>query len=217
MPLRPQMPIWPGSVGLRLTQIMRLDAGDSANVSRLECDVHVGTHVDAPRHLVKNGCTVEQLSLDTLIGPAFVAYLPDVHVITAGDLAALVIPSGTKRLLIRTRNSELLASGVAEFRKDYVALSADASQWVVDHNIRLIGIDYLSVQRYDDSPLTHEILLGRSVIILEGLNLASVQPGTYELICLPICLVGAEGAPARAVLRRTSPLTGKPLSPGSNP
>ena len=90
---------------------------------------------------------------------------------------------------------------MAEFRKDYVALTADAAQWVVDHNISLIGVDYLSVQRYGDSALTHQVLLESGVVILEGLNLADIKPGGYELICLPIRLVGAEGAPARAVLR----------------
>lgn len=201
VPLRPEMPIWPGSVGLRLVRTMRLEAGDSANVSRLDCDVHVGTHVDAPCHFLENGNTVEQLSFDTLIGPAIVAYLPDVDTITPGDLAGLGLSPGAKRLLLHTRNSELWATGVTEFRTDYVALTADAACWVVDQGIRLLGVDCLSVQRYDDSPLTHQILLEAGVIILEGLNLADVKPGEYELICLPLRLVGAEGAPARAVLR----------------
>jgi arylformamidase len=201
VPLQPQMPIWPGSVGFQLLPTMRLEAGDPANVSRLDCDLHVGTHVDAPWHFVENGITVERLSLDILIGPAIVAYLPQVDAVTAGDLTDLGLPSGTKRLLLRTRNSDWWVAGVHEFRKDYVALTADAARWVVKQGIRLIGVDYLSVQRYDDSPLTHRILLEAGVIILEGLNLASVQPGTYELICLPLCLVGAEGAPSRAILR----------------
>lgn len=196
------MPTWPGSVGLRLKRTQRLEAGDSANVSRLDCDVHVGTHVDAPWHFVENGHTVEQLSLDGLIGPAVVAYLPEVSKITAGDLDGLGLPFGTRRLLLRTRNSELWAARVTKFKKDYVALTADAAHWVVEQTIRLIGVDYLSVQRYADSPLVHQTLLKASVIILEGLNLAGVQPGGYELVCLPLKLVGAEGAPARAVLVR---------------
>ena len=204
LPLRPDMPTWPGSVGLRLTRTSRLEVGDSANVSRLDCDVHVGTHVDAPWHFREDGATVEQLPLDILIGPVVVAYLPELSAITASDLADLALSPGTKRLLLRMRNSELWAAGVTEFRKDYVALTADAARWVVDQGIHLIGVDYLSVQRYDDSPLVHQILLEAGVIIVEGLNLADVQPGAYELICLPICLVGAEGAPARAVLRPLS-------------
>jgi arylformamidase len=196
------MPIWPGSVGLRLVRTKRLEAGDPANVSRLDCDVHVGTHVDAPWHFLENGSTVEQLSLDVLIGPVVVAYLPEVSAITAGDLDDLGLPPGTRRLLLRTQNSELWAARVTEFKKDYVALTADAARWVAEHGIRLIGVDYLSVQRYGDSTLTHQILLEAGVIILECLNLAGVQPGGYELICLPLKLVGAEGAPARAALVR---------------
>lgn len=204
VPLQPDMPIWPESVGLRLSRTSRLDAGDEANVSRLDCDVHVGTHVDAPWHFWEDGATVEQLALDILIGPAIVAHLPEASIITASDLANLALPPGTERLLLRTRNSELWASGVTEFREDYVALTADAARWVVDQDIRLIGVDYLSVQRYDDSSLVHQVLLEAGVIILEGLNLASAQPGAYELICLPLKLVGTEGAPARAVVRPLS-------------
>lgn len=202
VPLRPQMPTWPGSVGIGLTRTACLEAGDPTNVSRLDCDVHMGTHVDAPWHFLENGYTVEQLPLDVLIGPAVMAYLPKVSAVTASNLADLALPPSTRRLLLRTRNSELWAEGVTEFRKDYVALTADAARWVVDRDIRLIGVDYLSVQRYDDSPLTHQLLLEAGVVIIEGLNLANVQPGAYELICLPIRLVGADGAPARAVLRK---------------
>ena len=201
VPLKPDMPTWPDSVGLRLTRTMSLEAGDRANVSRLDCDVHMGTHVDAPWHFLNDGFTVDAMSLDVLIGPALVAYLPEASVITANELADLNLASGIQRLLLKTRNSDLWAAGVTEFRKDYVALSADAARWVVERGIRLVGIDYLSVQCYDDNPLTHQILMKAGVIIVEGLNLAAVEPGSYELICLPIRLMGADGAPVRAVLR----------------
>lgn len=216
VPLQPDMPTWPGSVGIRLVRTMRLKAGDSANVSRLDCDVHVGTHVDAPRHLLENGNTIEQLPLDVLIGPAVVAYLPEVSAVTADDLAGVTLLPGTKRLLLRTGNSQLWVAGVTNFRKDYVALTADAARWAVNQDIRLIGIDYLSVQRYDDSPLTHQILVEAGVIILEGLNLANVQPGVYELICLPLYLAGAEAAPARAVLRSIPESYDQPTSSGGD-
>ena len=199
--LKPDMPTWPDSVGFRLTRTMSLEAGDRANVSRLDCDVHMGTHVDAPWHFLSDGFTVDEMSLDVLIGPAIVAYLPEASVITANELADLNLASGIQRLLLKTRNSDLWAAGVTEFRKDYVALSADAARWVVERGIRLVGIDYLSVQCYADNPLTHQILMQAGVIIVEGLNLAGVEPGAYELICLPIRLVGADGAPVRAVLR----------------
>jgi arylformamidase len=214
VPLKPDMPVWPGSVGLQLWHTMSLEAGDPANVSRLDFDVHTGTHVDAPRHFLKDGNTVDQLPLGNLIGPATVAYLPKATTVTVSELANLALPPGTKRLLLRTRNSDLWAAEVTEFRKDYVALAADAARWVVAQDIRLIGVDYLSAQRYGDSPLTHQILLEAGVIIVEGLNLAGVQPGACELICLPLKLVGAEGAPARAVLRYVSAIRGRPKEAG---
>ncbi len=203
------MPIWPGSVGVSLTWTKRLENGDSSNNSRLDCDVHVGTHIDAPLHFLPGGATAEATPLDALIGPAYVADLPEAEVITAADLDALPLPSGTRRLLLRTRNSLLWAESDRRFRPDFTALKPDAAQWVVDRGIRLVGVDYLSVQCYREGPQVHEILLGAGVIIVEGLNLHQAPAGTYELLCLPMKLVGAEGAPARAVLR----LPGNPQAP----
>jgi len=200
VPLQSGIPVWPGSTGFRLFQTMRMDAGEVANVSQLETDVHIGTHVDAPWHFVSGGKTVEQLSLEVLIGTAVVAHLPQINAVTPEDLEALALPPNTQRLLLRTRNSQLWANKVSEFQTDFVALTADAAQWVVNQGIQLIGVDYLSVQRYYDSPLTHEILLGAGVVIVEGLNLTDVTPGLYDLVCLPLKLVGSDGAPARAVL-----------------
>jgi arylformamidase len=203
LPLRSKMPTWPGSVGLTLTQTQSIASGGQANVSRLDTDVHMGTHVDAPRHFLADGATVEAMALDHLIGPAWVSHLPGIQAVTASDLEAADIPAGTRRLLLRTENSVRWATDT-EFRSDFVALTGDAARWVVDRGIRLVGIDYLSVQRFDDGPETHRILLEACVIVLEGLNLAGVTPGAWELICLPLRLVGADGAPSRAVLRRVS-------------
>lgn len=204
VPLHAGTPTWPGSAGVELTPTLRLEEGDFSNASRLGCDVHVGTHVDAPRHFIESGSTVEQLPLEVMVGDAFVAYLPEVTEITASVLTGLNLPEGTERLLLRTRNSELWAEETTEFTKDYTALTDDGAQWVVEHRISLIGVDYISVQCYGDGPLTHQILLQAGVVILEGLNLADVKAGWYELICLPLKLVDADGAPARAVLRSIS-------------
>ena len=208
VPLQSDMPIWPGSIGIHITRIKSFEDGDMVNVSKLECDVHIGTHIDAPSHFVENGATIEKLPLDILIGPAVVVNLPHVDIITASDLDNLGLPQGTKRLLFRTSNSELWRNEISEFQKDYVALSSDAARWIVDQEIHLIGVDYLSVQCYSDNPITHQILLKAGVIIVEGLNLIDVKQGTYQLICLPINLVGVEGAPARAVLLTQSKITG---------
>ncbi|WP_434222655.1 cyclase family protein [Limnospira platensis CENA597] len=179
---------------------MNLAAGDEANVSQLDTDVHVGTHVDAPCHFIESGTAVEDLSLDVLMGVAYVAELPEVQAVTALDLEKLNLPPKTTRLLLYTTNSQLWQDNVTEFNKDFVALTADGAQWLVDKGIRLIGVDYLSVQRYHDSTLTHEILLKAGIIIVEGLNLTNVAAGMYQLVCLPIKLVGSDGSPARAVL-----------------
>lgn len=204
VPLHAGTPTWPGSAGVELTPTLRLEEGDFSNASRLGCDVHVGTHVDAPRHFIESGSTAEQLPLEVMVGDAFVAYLPEAREITAEVLAGLNLTDKTQRLLLRTRNSELWAQGTTEFTKDYVALTEDGAQWVVEQGISLIGVDYISVQRYSDGPLTHQILLKADVVIIEGLNLSDVEAGWYELICLPLKLVDAEGAPARVVLRSIS-------------
>ena len=214
VPLTTEMPIWPGFKGIRITPIKRMDRGDSFNISRLDCNLHTGTHVDAPSHFLQNGTTVKQLPLDVLVGPSYVAHLPDAADITADDLSDLNLPSGIERLLLRTRNSELWAAKTTRFNKDFVALTYDAAQWIVDKGIRLIGVDYLSVQRYRDDARTHQILLGADTIALEGLNLSNVKSGFYELICLPLRLVGADGAPIRAILRQMPQLDEKPLTIG---
>jgi arylformamidase len=201
VPLGPCIPVWPGSPEFVLHRYKRLSAGDVCNNSIFECDVHMGTHVDAPAHFLANGDTVEKLSLEVLIGPAVVSYLPKINTITANDLESLTLSPDTRRLLLRTRNSGLWANQDSGFRKDYVALTPDAAHWMVEKKIALVGIDYLSVAGFDDTVETHRILLQAGIVVLEGLNLDGVEARTYELICLPLKLVGAEGAPVRAVLR----------------
>jgi arylformamidase len=202
VPLTTEMPIWPGCKGIRITPAMRMDEGDSYNASRLDFNLHTGTHVDAPRHFLQNGSTVEQLPLDVLIGPSYVAYLPDAADVTPSNLTDLNLPPGIERLLLRTRNSELWTAKTTEFKEDFTALTHEAAQWIVDKKIRLLGVDYLSVQRFADDPTTHQILLGADTIVLEGINLSNVKTGTYELICLPLRLLGTEAAPARVILRQ---------------
>lgn len=194
------MPIWPGSAGIHITRQKSIDDGDPVNNSILKCDVHVGTHIDAPLHFVPDGGGIDQLNLNDLMGPAFVVNLPDVDIISKKILEDLTIPDEVQRILFRTRNSELWEKSPHQFVKTYVGLAPDAAEWIIDNGIRLVGIDYLSIQCYDSDIDTHKILLNSGVVIVEGLNLAEVQPGLYEFICLPIKLTGSEGAPARAVL-----------------
>lgn len=202
VPLDEDLPIWPGSPGFELDSLKRIEDGAEANVSRLTCDVHTGTHIDAPRHFVNDGISVDEIPLDVLVGPSIVVQvLGEVEAVTAEVLKHLNIPNDTDRLLLRTQNSTLWSSRPASFQRDYVALTPDAAQWVVDFGIQCLGVDYLSVQRYDDGPETHQILLQNNVVIIEGLNLKNAEPGKYELICMPIKLKGGDGAPARVGIR----------------
>ncbi len=198
IPLHRQMRIWPGSPGFASSAHLSLDSGDVANATQVEMDVHCGTHVDAPRHFVEGGATLDAIGLRPFMGPAWVADAAGHRAIDEALLDTLEIPPGTARLLLRTDNS--FEAPEAPFREDYVALTAGAAQWVVDRGVELIGIDYLSVQRFRDPPATHQILLRGGTMILEGVDLRDVRPGPWTLLCLPIRLVGTEAAPARALL-----------------
>jgi len=201
LPLSSSLPVWPGDPRVVIKRTKDLDEGSMVNNSHLSLCIHSGTHLDAPFHFLKSGATVDQLPLEVLIGPAFVCFIPEVDHITASDLKRIQLPPKIKRILLRTRNSELWTKRVSEFVPDYVALTPDAAEWMVEQKIELIGIDYLSIELYGDpESRTHLILLSANVVILEGLNLAGVEPGIYQLICLPLKIPGAEGAPARAVL-----------------
>lgn len=200
VPIHDDMPTWPTSIGVRVTQVEKRAAGDPANVSRLDCDVHTGTHVDAPLHFVDGGKGVDSLSLEVLNGPSYVADVRGIDAVTPAALEELPVPENTRRLLIRTDNSLWWERGDTAFHEDFVALTAEAAEWVVEKDIQLVGVDYLSVQRFSDDPETHETLLSNEVVIVEGLDLSGVDSGNYELCCLPLRIVGTDGAPARAVL-----------------
>lgn len=200
-PLDRHLPLWPGSPGWETERTQAIEEGDGVNASRLTLDLHTGTHVDAPLHFVEEGRSVDSIALERLVGPAWVADLTSVEtVVEARDLIRAEIPAGITRLLLRTRNSDLWSSDA--FEPDYVALDAEAARWIVEAGIELVGIDYLSIQKYDDGPEVHEILLESGTVILEGIDLSDVEGDrVYELLCLPLRLTGVEAAPARAVLR----------------
>lgn len=198
--ISPTLPVWPGDPAIALTQPAHMDRGDVYTLTRIDISVHTGTHLDAPAHFIPGGSGVETLDLDVLIGPALVVDARDTDQLTAAVLQRLPIPPGTRRVLFHTRNSDRWARGETAFAEDYVAVTTDAAQWLVDRDIRLVGVDYLSVSPYDDPIPTHRILLGAGVIPVEGLNLHDIAPGAYQLVCLPLKIQGSDGAPARAVL-----------------
>jgi arylformamidase len=200
VPLRTErVPIYPGDTPLRVERVSSLADGAAANVSRLECTAHIGTHVDAPVHFLDEGGGVETVPLDALIGPAYVvdARAATTH-LDAAAVDALDIPPGAERILLLTPNCALWEHD--GFTEDFLAVTEDGARVLVERGVRLVGIDYLSIAPYDDPGPTHRVLLGAGVAVVEGLDLRRAQPGRYHLTCLPLRLHGADGAPARAVL-----------------
>jgi arylformamidase len=200
LPITRDLVIYPGDPELTIEPHSRVAEGDDANVTRLSFGSHTGTHVDAASHFIDGGQTVDQLPLDRLIGPAVVVQLPDdVKEIGAAELRDAGVRD-ERRVLLRTRNADLLGRG--GFRKDFAHLTAEGARYLVDAGVELVGIDYLSVEAPDaDEPVAHTTLLEREVVIVEGVDLRSVRPGRYDLICLPLRLAGLDGSPVRAVLR----------------
>ena len=181
-----------------------MDKGDSANVSALALGSHTGTHVDSPHHFLNNGVTVEQMPVGHIIGLCYVtAYEGDSH-ISAADLEAAGIPGGTSRLLLKTKNGRFWDDDA--FHPEFIGLGDDAGPWLVERGIVLVGIDYMSIERFHSpTHAVHLALLETGAVILEGLDLRKVAPGEYFLVCAPLPVAGADGAPARAFLFDQSP------------
>ena len=197
------LPLWPGDPELRLHWAANIEQGDLVNLTELSMGIHTGTHIDAPLHFLPNGKPIDSLSLNVFVGEAQVVAIPqDVNLITV-DILQDVCEIIAARILFKTKNSQLWET--SKFQQDYVALEASAAQWLVDQGVQLVGIDYLSIAPFKDPAPTHEILLSNDVVIVESLDLRSVEPGLYTLICLPLKLMGREAAPARAILMSPSP------------
>jgi len=200
VPLDAALPAYPGNTPFSLEPIKRIAQGGSSNVSSLHMSAHSGTHVDAPRHFFDNGDGVEALPLELLIGRARVIEVMSGKAI--GPEALKGIDAEDIRVLIKTRNSRLWGS--PDFHQDYVGVTAEGATYLVKHGVKVVGVDYLSVEEFrKPGAPAHHILLGGGTIVIEGLNLRDVEPGTYELFCLPLRVVGADGAPARVVLRQS--------------
>jgi len=201
VPLDPNTPTYPGNTVFALEGIKRIARGDSSNVSTLHMSAHAGTHIDAPRHFFENAPASESLPLEMLFGRTRVAEVRSRKGIDAGDLAALNL-SEDIRVLFKTVNSKYW--GTAEFHTDYVGVTEAGARYLVEHGIKVVGVDYLSVEVFKQPGApAHHALLGGGVIVIEGLNLRDVEPGMYDMYCLPLSIVGSDGAPARVVLRRS--------------
>lgn len=197
-------PTYPGDPGIEISEWAAMSRGDAANVTRLNFGAHTGTHVDAPNHFIDGTSRVAEMPLDALVGPARVVLIPeDVKAINASHLSTAEF-QGATRVLFKTRNSRFWDDTSEGFRTDYTYIEPDAARLLVDSGVRLVGIDYLSVEAFKSERFdTHQVLLSSGVVIIEGLDLREVAAGLYELICLPLKIAGSlgDGAPARAILR----------------
>lgn len=201
-PISAGTPIYEGDPPAEIKTVHAMDAGATANVSQICCGVHTATHVDAPVHFVAGGRRVDELELEKLIGDCRVVELDES--VTTIEPQHLENLETTERVLFKTRNSAFWNEPEKGFRRDFTYISPEAARVLVEKNIKLVGIDYLSVERFgSDDFATHTILLEKEVIIIEGLDLREVPAGDYELICLPLKYLGGagDGAPARTVLR----------------
>jgi len=195
VPIRNGMPVYDRNPAVSLERARAIADGDTVNISRLELGVHTGTHVDAPVHFIEGGAGTESIDIELLIGEAHVVDATGLHGdIDAQALATLALPSRAERLIFKTPNSELW--NLDEFTRGFIRFVESGARELVDAGVRLVGIDYLSIG--DEG--AHKTFLGNGVVPLEGLDLRSVEPGRYRLYCLPLKLVGSDGAPARVLL-----------------
>lgn len=204
LPITQDMVIWPGDPKVTIRQVSSLEKGDSANVSQIRMSVHTGTHIDAPLHFLKKGKSIAEIPLEKMIGEVLVMDLgEDVDVISSSVLenhpqieTLYTIP----KILFKTRNSHLWKEGKNYFVEDYVALDSSGAEFLGKFDLDIIGVDYLSVAAFNDTEVPHQLLLKREIVLLEGIILAEVPAGIYDLYCLPLALAVCEGSPARAIL-----------------
>jgi arylformamidase len=199
VPIRDGMVHWPGDPAVRVTRVKDLEHGHPATVTHLDLGVHTGTHVDAPVHFIAGAPGIHELPLGSLLGPARVVALPDARTITA-QVIEKIAPVAGERLLFRTDNSTRCWRNDT-FVPDYTYLSLAAARALAAERVATVGVDYLSIGGGDDGPAIHRVLLESDICVIEGLNLSQIAPGLYDLICLPLRIHDADGAPARVLLR----------------
>ncbi|MCB9495351.1 MAG: cyclase family protein [Fibrobacteria bacterium] len=200
-PVHPAMPVWEGAPAPIIEPVVEIGPDSSCRVSRVVLDVHLGTHLDAPGHFLPDGKMVESLSLEDLVGPCWIADTGPASVVTASVLEHAGIPLDCRRLLLRTENTRRDLMRQREFVRDFVALDLSGARWLLSRGLRLVGFDYLSVQGFHESDDVHRELLGAGMVLVEGLDLSSVDCGLHDLVCLPPKWVGSDGAPARVIVR----------------
>lgn len=198
-PLRNGMPVYPGNPPFSVRVVRDVAQGAHSTLSELSMGTHSGLHVDAPAHFIAGGAGLESLGLEPFVGPARVLRIESKSVISVDELEAQGITQG-ERVLLKTRNSQLWSE--PEFVADYVHLSTEAARYLATVRPLCVGVDYLSVGGHKSNGAeVHQALLGAGIAVIEGLDLSQVEPGHYDLVCLPLRIEQAEAAPARAILR----------------
>ncbi|NUN24399.1 MAG: cyclase family protein [Candidatus Jettenia caeni] len=193
---------WPTDPPVAIRKTSLISQGDSSNVSELKFGSHCGTHIDAPYHFEENGIKIDQIPLDYLIGNATVFDIKNKEKIDLDEVKLLQL-KGVKRVIFKTINSTYWK--LSEFKKDFIYITKEAAQYLVDNEVKLIGIDYLSVEKFESTYAdTHHILLRKDVVIIEGLDLSNIKAGNYELIALPLKIKDGDGSPARVILKSIS-------------
>jgi arylformamidase len=193
---------WPSDPAIEIDNYSQIKKGAAANNSKITCGVHTGTHIDAPKHFVDDGIGIDKLDLNKLIGHCRVIKVPSsISPISKEFIELLNIKKGD-RLLFKTKNSEWINSGDKNFHTDYIYVNPEASKYMVEKGVVLVGVDYLSVEGYHIGHDTHKTLLGAGVVVIEGLNLFNVEPGEYNLTALPVKIKDSNGAPARVILQK---------------
>lgn len=208
VPISSDMIIWPGDPQVEVRQVSAISQGAESNVSTLRMSVHTGTHIDAPKHFLDDGKTIEQIDLQKLMGTVFVMVIGDeIPVITKEILErhpAFTALKKVRKVLFKTGNSVFWPNSSHAFQQDFVGLDHTAAQCLADLGMELVGMDYLSIATFNETEAPHKILLEKEVVLLESIDLTEVPEGTYEMVCLPMLLNGSEGAPARVILKSKS-------------
>jgi arylformamidase len=202
VPISENVPIYEGDPKVKIDVAASIKNGDAANVTQLCCGAHTGTHVDAPNHFIDGTRKVHELDLEKLIGNARVVEIEESA--TAIEPRHVENLENVERVLFKTRNSGFWNEPETGFRKDFTYITPEAARVLATKNVKLVGIDYLSVEKFGSSDFaTHITLLEKEIVIIEGLDLREAAAGEYELICLPLKIISptGDGAPARAVLR----------------
>jgi len=198
VPISATMPIYEGDPPVEVVPFSRISRGDIVNVLRLNMGTHTGTHIDAPLHVIEGGRNISEIPIETLHGPALIIDTGAAEVITP-DFVASPHLNGIKRILFKTRNSSYWKQ--PGFRRDFTYLTGETAKQLADRGVKLVGIDYLSIEKFgSEDHAAHRLLLEAGVVVLEGLNLSDVSAGIYELLCLPLRIHDGDGSPCRAIL-----------------